>query len=149
VTGVQTCALPISSAEPPLGEGGAAARALDRGLADLAAWTAALPDDGVLISTDGAIATGKKALARAGRRLAGVRLAPSSAIAAIASGDGQLALATCLAQRTATPAPSKRPGKPTAVPPPVTVRVTAILRRDGATWQLLALAEAHAVAAKK
>lgn len=167
-----TLGAPAGTAEPRLGEaegqGDAPARELARQLDKVGSWVAALEGDeeAVVIGADGAVAFGKKAIGRAVKRLADVRLEASSPVAAVVSSDGQLALATCTATRTIEPAEEaasdgKKKGgksgrgkakndkgiaKAAAEEPPRTVRVTAILRREGGGWKLAAFAEAHALA---
>jgi ketosteroid isomerase-like protein len=162
---------PAGTAEPPLGAGEAAARELAQRLAKVGSWVAGLEgdDEAVVIGADGAMAAGGKAIGRAASRLADVRLEATSPVAAVVSGDGQLAMATCTATRTTARddreggdrsggkgsgkaearGKSKRGKGATrteAEEPPRTVRVTAILQREGGGWRLRAFAEAHALA---
>lgn len=167
-----TLAAPASAAEPPLAEGEAPARELAQQLGKVGSWVAALEadDEAVVIGADGAVAAGAKAIGRAAKRLGEVRFAATSPVAAVVSGDGQLALATCTATRTIAAADDDRKPEPDgkggpkkggsgkggpkkggkgaapAAEAPRAVRVTAILRREGSHWRLAAFAEAHALA---
>ncbi len=135
---------PAATAQPPLPQGEAAVKALTAGLATPATWLAALGDDpdGLLLTTDGTLARGARAINRSVKRFVDVVISPTSPIASVTTPDGQLALVTCLANRQY---------KDEAPRP---VRLTAVFRRTGGTtaanaqWQLAVYQEAHAVAGK-
>jgi ketosteroid isomerase-like protein len=137
---------PAATAQPALPEGEAARKALAAGLAQPATWLGALADDAdaAIATADGGVATGKRNLERAARRFADVALVATSSIASVTSGDGQLAMVTCLATKQ---------WKTEAARP---VRLTAIFRRVSEnakpdladSWQLAVFQESHAVAAK-
>ncbi len=166
-----TLTAPAATGEVPIGDGGAGpTKALASGLEDVAGWVSALADepDALVIGADGTVASGKKAIERAAKQWGAVALEPSSAIASVVTGDGKLALVTCLAQRQGKAAKAepgepaaagksgkakaplaRKPAKPSALEPPHTVRVTAILKNAGGeTWQLAMFQEASAVATK-
>lgn len=164
-----TLTAPAATGEVPIGDGGSGpTKALASGLEDVAGWVSALADepDALVIGADGAVASGKKAIERAAKQWGAVALEPSSAIASVVTGDGKLALVTCLAQRQGKAEPAepagapgksgkakaslaRKPAKPGALGPPHTVRVTAILKNAGGeTWQLAVFQEASAIAAK-
>jgi ketosteroid isomerase-like protein len=139
---------PAATAQPPLLQAEAAtqtaAKALTVGLATPTSWLAALGDDpdGALLTSDGTLASGPRAVDRAVKRFADVTLRPTSPISGVTSSDGQLALVTCLASRQYKDEP------------PRPVRLTAVFRRTSGTtaasaqWQLAVFQEAHAIAGK-
>ncbi len=164
-----TLSAPAATAEVPIGDGGSGpTQALASGLSDVSAWVSALADEpgALVITSDGSVASGKKAIGRAAKQWSAVAMEPTSAIFSVVTGDGKLALVTCLAQRQgkepSEPTPSsaagakgkakasaKKPAKPAAALAPHVVRVTAILKNAGRdTWTLAVFQEASAIASK-